>query len=119
MRFSFLKNAMISFFAILVFVVGAVAQTGNTSLRGTIADPNGASVPDAVVKITNPDVGRWLSVSGSEARNVRAHGFRQRLCELQANWAATASGHADNQRRENAAGKRRDHGGSGYDEPSD
>ena len=61
MRFSFLKNAMISFFAILVFVVGAVAQTGNTSLRGTIADPNGASVPDAVVTITNPDVGISLT----------------------------------------------------------
>ena len=61
MRFSFLKNALISFFAILIFVVGAVAQTGNSSLRGTVLDAKGASVPDAAITITNSSLGITLT----------------------------------------------------------
>jgi len=57
MRFAFLKNALISFFAILVFVVGAAAQTGNSSVRGTVLDPKGASVADATITLTNPQQG--------------------------------------------------------------
>ena len=60
MRFSFLKNALISLFAILVLVAGAVAQTGNSSLRGTVLDPKGSSVPDATITLANPqqEIGR-------------------------------------------------------------
>ena len=61
MRLSFLKNVLISFFAILIFVVGAVAQTGNSSLRGTVLDAKGASVPDAAITITNSSLGITLT----------------------------------------------------------
>ena len=40
MRFSFLKNAMISFFAILVFVMGAAAQTGKEKKEKKERDPH-------------------------------------------------------------------------------
>jgi len=66
MRFSFLKNAMISFFAILVFVMGAAAQTGNSSVRGTVLDPKGASVADATITITDAEQGITLSTKSDK-----------------------------------------------------
>lgn len=52
------------FFTIAVFLLvtpGTYGQTGTTSLRGTITDPRGASVPDATVTITNADIGVTLT----------------------------------------------------------
>jgi hypothetical protein len=66
MRISFLKNALLSFFTILVFVVGAVAQTGNGSVRGTVLDPKGASVAEAAIKITNAELGITLSTKSDK-----------------------------------------------------
>src|SRR5262245_60844277 len=42
------------------------AQTGTTSLRGTITDPNGAVVPGAQVTLSNPATGF--------ARTVKSNG---------------------------------------------
>src|SRR5260221_7968962 len=66
MRFSFLKNAVVLFFAILVFAVVAAAQTGNGSLRGTVLDPKGATVADAAITITNPEQGITLSTKSDK-----------------------------------------------------
>jgi hypothetical protein len=38
-----------------------LGQTGTTSLRGTVIDPNGASVPNAVLTLTNADIGVTLT----------------------------------------------------------
>jgi hypothetical protein len=39
----------------------SLAQTGSTSLRGTVTDPNGASVPDATVTLTSDAIGLSLT----------------------------------------------------------
>lgn len=44
-------------FAVLLFTVFANAQTATTSLRGTVADENGAVIPGATVTLSNPDTG--------------------------------------------------------------
>ena len=44
--------ALIATFGSYVF-----AQTGNTSLRGTVTDPNGAVISGATVTLTNPSQG--------------------------------------------------------------
>src|SRR5437868_6352714 len=43
----------------IVAILGsyAWAQTGNTSLRGTVTDPNGAVISGATVTLTNPSQG--------------------------------------------------------------
>lgn len=40
-----------------VVATGAFAQTGTTSLRGTVTDQNGASVPDATVTMSDAQIG--------------------------------------------------------------
>jgi len=80
MRFSFLKSAVILSFAILIFSAVAAAQTGNSSLRGTIVDPNGASVPDAIVTISNPGVGIALTAKTDKEKDFLAE------CLQTANW---------------------------------
>src|SRR5713226_5615227 len=55
MKSSFSKrNLLISCVAFLFAVIGAVAQTGTTSVRGTVTDKTGASVGDAKVSLDNP-----------------------------------------------------------------
>jgi hypothetical protein len=49
---------------VLVFLLScstSFAQTGSTSLRGTVTDTNGASVPDATVTITSEAIGVSLT----------------------------------------------------------
>ena len=55
------RNFLFGFLVVLVAASFAAAQTGTTSLRGTITDPNGASVGGAVVVITSPDIGVTLT----------------------------------------------------------
>src|SRR5260370_36603526 len=45
----------------LVVVSGAFAQTGTTSVRGTVTDPHGASVPDATLTLTSSEIGVTLT----------------------------------------------------------
>ena len=47
--------------ALLLVALTSTAQTGNSSLRGTVVDPKGASVPDAAITITNPELGITLT----------------------------------------------------------
>src|SRR5215470_11825160 len=61
MHFSISKKVLFAIPAILALAATIVAQTGNSSLRGAVLDPNGASVPDASVTIANPDVGISLN----------------------------------------------------------
>lgn len=48
----------------LIFGAGAtLAQTGHTSLRGTVTDPRGASVPGAAVNLANAEFGVSLDTT--------------------------------------------------------
>ena len=51
---SFVRNLLISCVIGLVVVVGAWAQTGTTSIRGTVFDRTGAAIVGAKVVISNP-----------------------------------------------------------------
>jgi len=67
--FSFLtsptrRNFIVSVIALMVALVvvsGALAQTGTTSVRGTVTDPHGASVPDATLTLTSSEIGVTLT----------------------------------------------------------
>lgn len=71
-----LKNRLFpAFFASLlslVLTVGAAAQAGTTSISGTISDQNGAAVPGAAVKLTNPATGFTRTVT---TNNEGAYAF--------------------------------------------
>ena len=62
-----LIKGLLGLFALLVLVSlssnGVLAQTGTTSLRGTITDSKGASVPNAKVTITSESIGVTLSTT--------------------------------------------------------
>lgn len=45
----------------IVALPSARAQTGTTSVRGTVSDPHGASVPNAAVTLVNQEIGVSLS----------------------------------------------------------
>lgn len=61
MKFSSSGKAFFVILVVCLFIIGnAWPQTGTTSLRGTVTDPKGASVPDATVAITSPDIGVTL-----------------------------------------------------------
>ena len=47
--------SLVAFAALLSAYV--FAQTGTSSLRGTVTDPKGAVIPGATVKISNPQTG--------------------------------------------------------------
>jgi hypothetical protein len=51
---------------LLLLALTSTAQTGNTSLRGTVVDPKGASVPDAAITITNPELGITLATKSDK-----------------------------------------------------
>jgi hypothetical protein len=48
-------------FILLLCAVSGFAQTGSTSLRGTVMDPNGSVVPGAQVTLASPEIGVNLS----------------------------------------------------------
>jgi Carboxypeptidase regulatory-like domain len=58
------RNFFVAFIALMFVALAAshtCAQTGNSSLRGTITDQNGSSVPDATVTITSTAIGVTLT----------------------------------------------------------
>jgi hypothetical protein len=60
LRSKLLKRSFSAFCALALtafFAVGVSAQSGTTSINGVITDQNGAAVPGASVKLTNPDTG--------------------------------------------------------------
>lgn len=58
----FVKQNLVSGVVLLLLLAAGVrAQTSTTSLRGTITDPKGASVPDAVVTINDAEIGLTLT----------------------------------------------------------
>jgi len=58
----YIKWSLLGGLLVLVFgAAGAWAQTGTSSLRGTITDPNGASVGGATVIIASPGIGVTLT----------------------------------------------------------
>ena len=66
MQFSFLKRVFFAIPVILLLAAAAVAQTGNSSLRGTVIDLRGASVPDATVTITDSERGIALTTKSDK-----------------------------------------------------
>jgi hypothetical protein len=59
---------LIQIFAVLPTVT---AQTGSSSLRGTVTDPKGASVPNAEVTITNTQIGITLTTHTDRGGNYQ------------------------------------------------
>ena len=55
------RNLLAGLIVAALAVAGAWAQTGTSSLRGTITDPKGASVGGATVVITSPGIGVTLT----------------------------------------------------------
>src|SRR5208337_4591786 len=80
----------LSFFLLFCLTPG-FAQTGTTSLRGSVLDASGAAVPGASIKLTDPelavqrstvsnDIGQYEFLSlqpGTYALSVEARGFRK------------------------------------------
>jgi hypothetical protein len=61
-----LLKSLSTLLLVLLFHSLALAQTGTTSLHGTITDPNGASVPDATVTITSSEIGVTLTTKSDK-----------------------------------------------------
>src|SRR5437868_5911338 len=61
MKFSIVKTKVFLFLVMMLFSVLFVssidAQSGTSGIRGTVVDQNGAAVPGATVKLTNPATG--------------------------------------------------------------
>src|SRR5207245_3690734 len=55
------RSLLIHCMSIALSVAYASAQTVTTSVRGTIRDPKGASVPGATVTLTSPEIGLTLT----------------------------------------------------------
>src|SRR6267378_1568147 len=58
------RQLVASLIALIISVLavrGVLAQTGTTSVRGTVTDPHGASVPDATVSLTSSEIGLTLT----------------------------------------------------------
>ncbi|MBS1864756.1 MAG: carboxypeptidase regulatory-like domain-containing protein, partial [Acidobacteria bacterium] len=60
------RKFIFAFSMCLFLAFASVAQTGNSSLRGTVVDPNGASVPQAVVTISNTALNINLSTKSDK-----------------------------------------------------
>jgi len=111
---------------VLILLLSAVtlafAQSGTSSLRGTVTDPAGAIVPDATITLssaeiavnltTQTDKNGFLPVSSGSSGHIRADGDCDRVRHLQAVRTGAAGFHARYERREAAAGQR-DHNGRG------
>jgi len=50
---SFPRSAVVVFLLVIVFCLGAFAQTGTSGIRGTVVDPQGRLVPGAQITVTN------------------------------------------------------------------
>jgi hypothetical protein len=56
-RSSIKRDLLVSLVVFLLSVTCAWAQTATTSIRGTVTDPKGSSVPNAEVTLVNADTG--------------------------------------------------------------
>ncbi len=101
------KQVVFFFGFLFLAVTLATGQSGTTSLRGTILDPNGAVVPDAEIVLANPDISVSLTTHSDKngfyqfqevrpstyALTVKAAGFaeyRQTGLALQVSTPATS-----------------------------
>lgn len=70
MRFSILSTKVFSTLFAMLFVVlstgNIFAQSGTTGVSGTVSDQNGAAVPGASVKLSNPETGFTRTVTTDE-----------------------------------------------------
>src|SRR5882672_7102256 len=64
-RFTY-RKFIFAFSMCLLLALVSVAQTGNSLLRGTVVDPNGASIADATVTISNSAVGITLTTKSDK-----------------------------------------------------
>src|SRR6267142_2622741 len=91
---------------VLILLLSAVtltfAQSGTTSLRGTVTDPAGAIVPDATITLSSAEI----------AVNLTTQTDKNGFYHLQAVRTGAAGFHARYERREAATGQR-DHNGRG------
>src|SRR5713226_10030457 len=89
-RLSLKRNLLVSLVVVLLAVTGAWAQTGTTSLRGTVTDPKGASVPDATVTVTSAAIGVALTTKTDREGSYQFLEIRPATYEL----TITAAGFA-------------------------
>ncbi|MGB7068980.1 MAG: carboxypeptidase-like regulatory domain-containing protein [Pyrinomonadaceae bacterium] len=70
MRFSYLKRNVflaLTSMMVLAFMAGSIlGQAGTSAVRGTVTDQNGAAVPGATVRLSNPETGFNRSASTSD-----------------------------------------------------
>jgi hypothetical protein len=67
---------IVSIFIILLLGITSLtyAQSGTTSLRGTVTDSSGSVVPNAVVTLSNPEISATLTTHTDESG---AYQFRE------------------------------------------
>jgi hypothetical protein len=70
------RHIVSAFFISGIFAVLAFAQSGTTSLRGTILDPNGSVVPDAEITLSSPDIGVTLKTHSDKNGAYRFNDVR-------------------------------------------
>ena len=64
-----LKFDLLLLFGLICFfflLTSGFAQTGSTSLRGTVLDPNGAAIPDAQVTLASAEIGLSLNTQADK-----------------------------------------------------
>lgn len=70
MNYSVMRTKVFATLAVLLFSAflfsDAQAQSGTTAIRGTVSDQNGAAVPGATVRLTNPATGFERSVTTND-----------------------------------------------------
>src|SRR5580658_3184458 len=64
--FSIKRNILISLATVLLAAATACAQNGTTSLRGTVTDQKGSSVPGALVTLENASLGISVSMKSDK-----------------------------------------------------
>jgi len=84
------RNLFLAFFLSLFITSFSLAQNGTTSLRGTIQDPNGSVVPDAVVTLTGAEIGLTLTAHSDKDGSYQFRDVRPATYNL----TVTANGFA-------------------------